>query len=154
MNTMKDQLDSVLSDFKRIPCLAQAKEWHLVQEAFSDAPHEQPPRLRPDQQAAYLFFRGQDWLRIGQTAQPARFTSQHYGTKRVGSSFATDVWKNRVDFGFKGEECKVGDWIKQHCGRANVILPACWPRTVLLLLESYLHYRLTPRLEGRRVVPR
>ena len=151
MNPMNLQLDSVLNDFKRIPCLVQARQWHLVQVEFCDAPH-QPPGPLPGRQAAYLFFRGQEWLRIGQTGYSAHFTSQHYGTRRAGSTFAKDVWINRSDFGFRGTESKVGDWIKQNCGRANVTLPRNrdWPKSVLVLLESYLHYRLNPRFEGRR----
>ena len=151
MNPMSLQLDSVLNDFKRIPCLVQARQWHLVQVEFYDAPHQPPGPLR-GRQAAYLFFRGQEWLRIGQTGYRSRFTSHHYGTRRSGSTFAKDVWTNRTDFGFRGRESEVGDWIKQNCGRANVILPANrdWPKSVLVLLESYLHYRLKPRFEGRR----
>lgn len=150
MSTMREQLDGVLSDFKRIPCLAQAEQWHLVQEVFCDAPHEQPKPLRRGQKAAYLFFLGQQWLRIGQTAHSSRFVSQHYLPRGANSRLTKDIWTSRSEFGFQGEECDVGHWIKQNCGRANVILPASWPRSVLLLLESYLHYRLAPRFEGPR----
>lgn len=150
MTTMKDTLMDALNDFRRIPGLAEAEQWHLAQLDFTDAPHEQPKALSCDQRAVYLFFRGDEWLRIGQTGHSPRFTSQHYGTGRAGSTFARDVWEDRSEIGFSGNEGDVGDWIKRNCGRANLLLPAGWSESLSLLLESYLHYRLDPRFEGRR----
>ncbi|WP_206540103.1 hypothetical protein, partial [Leisingera sp. ANG-Vp] len=53
-------------------------------------------------------------------AGPQRFTSQHYGTKRAGSTFAADVWNNREHFGFEGEEERIDDWVLENFGRANI----------------------------------
>ena len=148
---MRRRLEDVLNDFKSIPCLAEAPRWDLVRVEFCDAPHAQPRRkLRNGQHAIYLFFRGQEWLRVGKTSQNARFVSHHYGINRAGSTLAKDVCKNRSELGFDGGDEDVGDWIKGSCGRANVLLAVGWPESVSLLLESYLHYRLTPRFEGRR----
>lgn len=151
MTTMRDIMDDALCNFRRIPCLTEAEQWHLVEVDFTDAPHGRPRPLQSGQRAVYLFFRGEEWLRIGQTGYSQRFTSQHYGTKRASSTFAKDVWLNRCEFGFSGNEDDIDHWIMQNCGRANVLLPAQWPESVSLLLESYLHYLLTPRFEGRRV---
>ena len=150
MITMRDQLERILCDFVRIPSLVEAEQWQLAILEFCNAPHKPPKPLSDGQRAVYLFFRDQEWLRIGQTGYPQRFTSQHYGVNRAGSNFAKDVWENRVELKFNGNEQKVGDWIKRNCGRANVRLPCQWPESLSLLLESYLHYRLKPRFEGKR----
>ena len=147
---MRDQLERVLHDFIQIPALCEASQWQKIEFEFCEAPHSRPRALLPNQRAVYLFFWEQEWLRIGQTGYPQRFTSQHYGTKRAVSTFAKDICANRRGFGFRGKEEGVGDWIMQNCGRANVRLPVGWPKEVSLLLESYLHYRLRPRFEGAR----
>lgn len=150
MSAMRDELDDVLCDFVRIPSLAEAAQWQLADIEFNEAPHQQPAPLSNGQYAVYLFFRGQEWLRIGKAGYPQRFTSQHYGVGRAKSNLAKDVWENREEFKFNGKQQEVGDWIKRNCGRANVRLPLQWPESLALLLESYLHYRLVPRFEGSR----
>ena len=147
---MVDCLHRILRDFRRIPGLVEASEWSQVTVDSSADCHQRPRPLRGGERAVYAFFKGGSWLRIGQTGYPQRFTSQHYGTKRAGSTFAKDIWANRQEFGFGGREEDVGEWILANIGRANVILPPQWPDTVSLLLEAYLHYRLSPRFEGRR----
>ena len=147
---MRSLLDRVLCDFQRIPGLVQYSEWSKVVLQFSENRHTRPAPLRNKQQAVYAFFQGTIWLRIGQTGYPQRFTSQHYGTKRSGSSLAKDIWENRKDFGFVGKEEEIDKWIFANVGRADIILPAHWPGAVVTLLESYLQYRLHPRFEGRR----
>lgn len=116
---------------------------------FKAAPHTRPGPLRHER-GVYLFFRDQEWLRIGQTGYSPRFTSQHYGTRRAGSTFARDVWTNRNDFGFDGAEEQVGDWIFQNIGRANIRIPNQHGDAMTLLLEVFLHVHLNPRFEGRR----
>lgn len=73
MTTMREVLDKVLSEFRQIPGLVEAEQWHLAQLDFTDAPHEQPKTLSGSQRAVYLFFRGGEWLRIGQTSRTLRF---------------------------------------------------------------------------------
>ena len=153
-SSMRDQLAGVLGDFIRMPALCEGSRWQETEFEFCEAPHSRPRHLLRKQRAVYLFFRGQEWLRIGQAGYSARFTSQHYGTRRSGSSLAKDIWANRQEFGFGGREDGVGDWIMQNCGRANIRLAVGWPKEISLLLESYLHYRLRPRFEGpRRLQP-
>ena len=159
---MKVQLDRCLSDFSR--------GWELLEPDcgkrsklclkdvvfdFKCAPHERPQSLRNNQRAIYIFFKGSQWLRIGQTDYSARFTSQHYGIKRAGSTLAMDVRNHSNECEFNGSDDEIGNWILLNCGRANLRLPvhgvepkAC--EYFAKLLESYLHYRLNPRFEGRR----
>lgn len=147
---MIDCLHLILKDFRRIPGLVQADEWSQVEVDSSTNAHRPPRPLRYNERAVYAFFKSDSWLRIGQTGHSPRFTSQHYGTRRANSTFAKDIWVNRNEFGFAGPEGDIGHWILANFGRANMILPAHWPEAVSLLLESYLHYRLNPRFEGRR----
>ena len=147
---MRKQLKAVLCDFKRMPAFCEAHQWQDIAFEFYEAPHSRPSPLLENQRAIYLFFREKEWLRIGQTGYSQRFTSQHYGTKRAGSTFAKDIWRNKQEFGFSGTEKNIGIWIMQNCGRANIRLPIGWPKEVSPLLESYLHYRLRPRFEGTR----
>ena len=116
---------------------------------FEAGPHTRPTPLR-NERAVYLFFRGQEWLRIGQTGYSQRFTSQHYGTNRAGSTFAADIWNNREQFGFAGDEERIDTWIFENFGRANIRLPAEHGDAMTRLLEAFLHLNLNPRFEGRR----
>ena len=147
---MRSLLDGILYDFQKIPGLVQSEQWSKVAVEFSANRHTRPKPLRDKQRAVYAFFQGTVWLRIGQTKYSARFTSQHYGIARARSTFAKDIWRNKKEFGFIGEEEDIGDWIFSNVGRANIVLPAHWPGAVAKLLEAYLHYRLNPRFEGRR----
>ena len=147
---MLEELNAVLSDFKQMPAIRETSHWQDVEFEFCEAPHSRPRRLAPTQQAVYLFFRAEEWLRIGQTSHTGRFTSQHYGTGRAGSTFAKDIWNNRREFGLSCSEQDLGTWIMQSCGRANFRMPVGRPKEVGRLLESYLHYRLRPRFEGKR----
>ena len=149
-SSVREELSVVLSDFRRIPAIREMSHWQDVEFEFCEAPHTRPRPLAATQQAVYLFFLGAEWLRIGQTSHSARFTSQHYATGRAPSALAQDIWKNGQEFGFGGGEQDVGAWIMQNCGRANVRMPVGWPKEVGRLLESYLHYRLRPRFEGKR----
>ena len=93
---MRDMLEDALHSFREIPCFAEAAQWGLVQVDFTDAPHERPKSLSDGQRAVYLFFRGAEWLRIGQTGYSERFRNQHYGVNSAGSTFARDVWLNPI----------------------------------------------------------
>lgn len=120
-----------------------------LQLEFEDGPHTRPTPLQ-NARGVYLFFRDQEWLRIGQTGYSPRFTSQHYGTRRAGSTFAKDIWVNRIEFGFDGAEQDIGDWILDNFGRANVRLPGEENDAASRMLEAFLHLHLKPRFEGRR----
>lgn len=145
---MRARLQAILTEFEAIPGVADAVQTPLTIE-FSVAPHPRPTPLR-NQSAVYLFFRGEQWLRIGQTNFSTRFTSQHYGTKRAGSSFAKDVWLNRADFGYDGVEDDLPAWIPANFGRANIRLPNQQSDRLSRLLEAFLHFKLAPRFEGKR----
>lgn len=148
--SMRSLFAGVLCDFQRIPGLVESSEWSKVVLQFSANRHTRPKPLRNKQQAVYAFFQGTIWLRIGKTSYSQRFTSQHYGTGRSGSALAKDIWENRKDFSFVGNEEEIHEWIFSNVGRADIVMPAHWPGAVVTLLESYLQHRLRPRFQGRR----
>jgi hypothetical protein len=146
---MKKQLQKLLMQFCDIPGVLEVLDVP-VNFQFEIGPHSRPAPLH-NERGVYLFFRNQEWLRVGQTGYSQRFTSQHYGTKRAGSSFSRDVWANRIAFGFEGDIEDVGQWIFQYTGRANIRIPAhANAASVGRLLEAFLHLHLKPRFEGRR----
>ena len=159
---MWEQLEQCLSDFFKgwevLEPDGKKRSKLILKEIdfdFKYNPHERPRPLEPNQRAIYIFFKADQWLRIGQTDYSARFTSQHYGTKRAKSTLAKDIRDHGSEFGFDGTEEQIGNWILLNCGRANLRLPAqgVEPKageSFAKLLESYLHYRLNPRFEGRR----
>lgn len=145
---MEEQLIELLAQFRRVHGV-QGILPEQIDLQFEGGPHTRPRPLR-DQMAVYLFFRERVWLRIGQTSYSPRFTSQHYGTNRSGSTFAKDVWANRVEFGFRGPEGQIDDFLFQNFGRANIRIPADRGNAINRLLEAFLHLHLNPRFEGRR----
>jgi len=145
---MEEQLGELLRQFCQVHGV-QGVIPAPIDFQFQDGPHTRPLPLR-DEMGVYLFFKEQDWLRIGQTSYSPRFTSQHYGTRRAGSSFAKDVWANRNEFGFEGPEEQIDIWLFQNFGRANIRIAAKHGNAINRLLEAFLHLHLNPRFEGRR----
>ncbi|MDP4540708.1 hypothetical protein Q9K01_13835 [Qipengyuania sp. DY56-A-20] len=147
---MKAELGSLLLRFREIHGVSQLELPELYVE-FEFASHTRPSTLK-DEIGVYAFFREGEWLRIGQTSYPQRFTSQHYGTRRANSTFAKDIWMNRTEFGYLGLEDEIGEWIFSAFGRANIRLPRSYGDTLSKLLEAFLHLNLKPRFEGRRSI--
>jgi hypothetical protein len=148
MATIENQLNDLLNRFREIHGVANILQMPLVTQ-FQSGPHIRPSPLK-NERGVYLFFQNQVWLRIGQTGYSPRFTSQHYGTKRAGSTFAADIWANRLEFGFAGDETQIGTWIMGNFGRANVRISNDPDGFISRLLEAYLHLHLKPRFEGSR----
>lgn len=145
---MEQQLEELLARFVEIHGVRGVVQFPDPVD-FQKAPHERPLPLR-NERGIYLFFRNNEWLRIGQTAYSPRFTSQHYGSRRAGSTFAKDVWDNRLEFGFAGNEGEEAAWIFENCGRANIRISVQHGEAMSRLLEVFLHVHLEPRFEGRR----
>ena len=77
---MWEQLEQCLSDFFKgwealePDCKKRSKL--SLKEIDLDVrcnPHERPKPLKPNQRAIYIFFKDNQWLRIGQTDYSARF---------------------------------------------------------------------------------
>ncbi|WP_303489801.1 hypothetical protein [Shimia thalassica] len=147
--TMKMQLGRLLVRFFQTWGVKGKFDRRRVVVEFDNAPHPRPTPLR-GQVAVYLFFKGDAWLKVGKATYPARFTSQHYGTNRSGSSIAKDIWSCREEFGFQGEEAAIDVWLCENLGRANIRAPEEYGDRFVKYLEAFLHFHLQPRFEGRR----
>ena len=77
---MWEQLEQCLSDFFKgwealePDCKKRSKlSLKEIDLDFRCNPHERPKPLKPNQRAIYIFFKDNQWLRIGQTDYSARF---------------------------------------------------------------------------------
>ena len=145
---MKDRIQNCWSEFREIETLADAGAWDETVVSHQDNRHIRPDPLRVGQRAVYLFYTPHAVLKVGQTNYPQRFTSQHYGVKRSGSTLAKDLDLNREEFGIETDD--IQQWMYDHLGRSDFVFPAGFPDDVVRMFECFLHYRLGPRFEGRR----
>jgi len=130
-----------------------------VEVNYQLAPHR-PPRLPPLKQAIYIFFYEQACLKVGKAGpnSNARFTSQHYGPN-AASTLPKSIIRDKgrllslvgpaARLGLQtDDEREIGEWLKHHTSRVNILLPASAGRGVLSLTEVALHRRLQPLYEG------
>lgn len=114
-------------------------------------PHK-PRGLPPGKMAVYAFFLNGQALKIGKAGpkSDARYRSHHYSPSRAGSTLAGSILKSPARAGATGvNERNIGDWIKQHTGRVNFLLPVSLGKHRQSLFETFLHDRWTPVFEGR-----
>ena len=118
---------------------------------YLNAPHKAPSRLPAGKMAVYAFWWGGEWLKIGQVGSKssARYTSQHYNQKRAKSTLAGSLINDPKMFEITGfNPDNPGDWIKASTCRVNILLSSQRKKTLLTLLESFLHARFNPKYEG------
>lgn len=147
----KADMEHALGDFIEVARLAgYSLAPDDLRVEYCGAPHRQPARLPVGSMALYAFHGPDGWLKIGIAGQQsqARFTSQHYNAGSAPSTLAASLCRdlamaNSTDF---SPEC-AGDWIRTNCHRVNVLLDAKRGRSLLALLEAFLHARLKPRYE-------
>lgn len=117
---------------------------------FHNAPHR-PTGLPRGKMAVYAFWGNGEWIKVGKVGpnSDARFRSQHYQPGRAASSLANSLCKDQRMIsvqGFAPEQC--GNWIRAHTHRCNIFVAANKPKSLLSLLETFLHHRLKPRYAG------
>jgi hypothetical protein len=115
------------------------------------APHIPPKSLPAEKMAVYVFYWGNQCLKVGKAGpkSEARYTSQHYGLN-APSTLAKSLLKHKADMRISEKITKdtVGDWIKKNTGRINFLMPVRVGIHSLSLLEIFLQCRLQPRFEG------
>jgi len=118
---------------------------------FLEGPHKSPTSLPYGKMAIYGFWGDGTWLKIGMAGakSQARYTSQHYNRgsalSTLAASLAGDPRMSNVA-GF--DAAAPGAWIKSSCHRVNILLSTKYARSMLAMLEAFLHIRLRPRYEG------
>jgi hypothetical protein len=115
-------------------------------------PHR-PSGLPLGKIAIYCFFLDGQALKIGLVGpnSDARYRSQHYNENSVSSNVARSIRKHPSKIGVDPAiflAISVGDWIKTHTDRINILLPARYGKTMLSRLETFLHMRWKPVYEG------
>lgn len=98
--------------------------------------------------ALYAFHHDSKWLKIGIVGakSAARFYSHHYHPARSVSSLAKSIMlDSTANAGLTDDT--VGEWIRNHCTRINIIMPEKVGMPVLRLLEAFFHVRFSPIYE-------
>jgi hypothetical protein len=153
MNTLNELVSEAINDFGKVAALACA-EFPVdgITVEIAAKPHKAPTILPPDKIGVYAFFLNGQALKVGKVGpkSAARYTSQHYNPAGAGSTLARSILANAAKVEAFGVDCgSVGNWIKTHTDRVNLLLPKTFGLPVLSLLESFLHVRWKPLFEGR-----
>jgi hypothetical protein len=153
MNTLSELVSEAISDFGKVAALANAEfAADSITVEIAAKPHESPKKLPTGKMAVYAFFLNGQALKVGKVGPKtnARYTSQHYNPASAGSTLARSISMNATTVGPVGiDHGSVGDWIRRHTDRVNLLLPVPLGLPILSLLESFLHVRWKPLFEGR-----
>ncbi len=147
----QNEIQNALTDFVTVARLAGydfcAGE---MRTEYWDAPHRAPRELPTGSMALYAFLGPDGWLKIGIAGKlsQSRYTSQHYNAGSARSTLAASLIKDPamatcIDFNPDAP----GEWIRSNCRRVIVVIGAEHGRSLLALLEAFLHSRLRPRYE-------
>jgi hypothetical protein len=152
METLAEMTAAALSDFARAAVLAGSEcDVSKIRIDIASKPHK-PTGLPTGRMAVYCFFFNGQALKIG-IAGPnsdARYRSQHYNPNSAGSNLAKSILTHPTKIGIAPLRAdSVGNWIKAHTDRINLLLPASHGKPTLSQLESFLHARWKPTYEGR-----
>jgi hypothetical protein len=142
-----------LADFRKVAALADtAFIADSITVEITRSPHRQPKGLPAGKIAVYAFFLNGQALKVGKAgpSSNARYTSQHYNPKSAGSNLARSILANPAKVGALCiDALGIGDWIKGHTDRLNLLAPVSLGNRMLSLLESFLHVRWRPVFEGK-----
>lgn len=151
MSSCRAQMSSAVADFVEVARLAggAVTAADIAIECL-EAPHR-PSGLPAGKMAVYAFWGDGEWLKIGKVGanSDARYRSQHYAFGRARSSLANSLCNDTqivARTGITPDSCT--DWIKTHTHRCNLLISAQHPKSLLSLLEAFMHHRLGPRYEG------
>jgi hypothetical protein len=151
---LKQLVREALTDFREVAGLAGSSfSVESIEVQIASKPHKPPRALPPGKMAVYAFFLNGRALKVGKAGpkSAARFASQHYSPLSANSNLAKSILANASALGIsKLDESSVGEWIRAHTDRANLLLPASAGIPILSLLESFLHVRWKPVFEGRK----
>lgn len=151
MTDWRAEIESAVTDFEAVARLANDRPAKLnLSIEFLPAPHR-PASLPAGKMAIYCFWGRGEWLKIGKVGPKsnARFLSQHYNANSArstlaGSLIAEEAVAKIADF----DPASCGAWVMANVHRCNIFVDAGQPKTLLSLLEAFLHHRLHPRYEG------
>jgi hypothetical protein len=153
MDDIDKLVSEALADFRNVAAMADAAFIaDSITVEITRSPHRQPKSLPPGKMAVYAFFLNGQALKVGKVgpSSNARYTSQHYNPKSAGSNLARSILANPAKVNVPGIDASaIGEWIRGHTDRVNLLAPASLGDPMLSLLESFLHVRWKPVFEGR-----
>jgi hypothetical protein len=141
MSSWRDQITEAITDFAsvmkvaRSPLLSQD-----ITVEFHDAAHKPPKLLPAGKMAIYGFWWNGAWLKVGKAGpqSQARYTSQHYNPASAPSTLAASLLQETdVTLLAEFSRDQPGEWIRTHCCRVNILLPARYGRPILSLFEAF-----------------
>jgi hypothetical protein len=144
MITLREMTDAALRDFANVGALTGAEcDVDRIKIEVLNKPHK-PSGLPTGRMAVYCFFFNGQALKIG-IAGPnsdARYRSQHYNPNSAGSNLAKSILAYPSKIGIAPLHISfVGNWIKEHTDRINILLPSSYGKPMLSMLETFLHAR-------------
>ncbi len=153
MDDLSDLVGKSVTDFVKVSSLAGAVlQLDQVDVEILARPHKPPPRLPGERMAVYAFFFDGRALKVGKAGpnSHARYSYQHYNASSAASTLAGSLMRNPAAVGIEGIEASdIGQWIREHTDRVNLLLPEDLGDSFLSLLETFLHVRWNPVFEGR-----
>ena len=142
---------TALSDFARVAVRMGVEcDVNKIMVDIALKPHR-PRGLPTGRMAVYCFLLNGRALKIGKAGpnSDARYRSQHYNPNSAGSTLAGSILKHPSKIGIASVPAdSVGNWIKVHTDRINLLLPTSYGKPMLSELESFLHTRWRPTYEG------
>jgi hypothetical protein len=153
METLDELVTSAINDFRQVAALAGVEFIaDTITVEITAKPHKSPSKLPAGMIAVYAFFLDGHALKVGKVGQKsaARYTSQHYNAGSAMSTLAASILTNARRVGAEGiYSPAIGDWIRTHTDRVNLLMPISLGLPMLSLLESFLHVRWKPVFEGK-----
>lgn len=149
---MQKHLTKTMLDFVSVAKLASKDIKH--EDIFMEilkCPHVPPKDIPKDKIAVYMFYYGQRCLKVGQVGKKskARYISHHYNPNSSKSNLAKSILKHHDTLSLSGlTENNISAWIKTNTDRVNILIDAEFGKSVISLMEVFLHCRLDPEFEG------
>jgi hypothetical protein len=111
--------------------------------------HIQRP-LPPRKMAIYLFFYGNQALKVGKvnTGSSPRYQYQHYSPNSNGSNLAKNLINSPQFIELIQDLEGVRGWMQQNLRRVNILFPAHLHRNILHFAEAFFILKLNPLFES------
>jgi len=144
--------EQTIEDFRRVAGLAgvDLSRDDIITQHLR-APHRPPSSLPRGKMAVYVFFLGDQCLKVGKAGprSKARYTSQHYNPRSSRSNLAKSILAHRNELRLGTlNESSIRGWITQNTDRINFLIDRHVGMPTVSLLEAFLQCRLKPRFEG------
>lgn len=153
MDDFSELVGKAIADFLTVSSFAGAVlQRDQIELEILSRPHKPPPQLPEGKMAVYAFFLDGRSLKVGKAGpnSSARYSYQHYNASSAASTLAGSLMRNPGAAGIQSiGDADIGQWIRNHTDRVNLLLPANLGNPVLSLLEAFLHLRWSPVYEGR-----